>query len=104
MSEEMKTRLAELIDRERVLMIADVQAAREGTDAGAIHQELAEVRAALKRLRRIVTMKARRTDPIKEVGIRINIDAEEYRRLSDNAAAAAMTLNNYIRYLLKTHG
>jgi len=104
MSEEMKSRLAELMDRDRVLMIDDVQAAREGTDTGAIHRELAEVRAELKSLRRTVTMKARRSEPIKDVGIRINIDAEEYRRLSDNAAAAAMTLINYIRCLLKSHG
>ena len=67
-------------------------------------KRIATEKAELRRLRRLTTMKARRTEPIKDVGIRINVDAEEYRRLSDNAAKAAMTLSNYIRYLLKNHG
>lgn len=97
-------RIKELEEKERALMVQSIEGAKAGAVSPTLHQELAEIRAELKRLRRISTMKARRTEPIKDVGIRINIDAEEYRRLSDNATAAAMTLNNYIRYLLKNHG
>jgi hypothetical protein len=104
MNEGPKTGIAELIARENELIFADVRAAREGGDSGAIHQALADVRAELKAARRIATMRTRRTEPIKDVGIRINVSADEYHRLSNNAAAAAMTLSNYIRHLLKSKG
>jgi len=97
-------KIRELEEREKSLMIQSIEGAKAGAVSPSLHRELAEVRAELKRLRRVATMKARRTEPIKDMGLRINIDAEEYRRLSDNAAAAAMTLNNYIRDLLKNHG
>jgi len=99
-----KERIKDLEEKERTLMVRSIEGAKAGAVSTAIHRELEEVRAELKRLRRISTMKARRTEPIKDVGIRINVDAEEYRRLSNNAAAAAMTLNNYIRNLLKNNG
>ena len=101
MEEEM---IEEFERRERDLMIQSIEAAKAGAVSPALHEELGEVRAELKRLRRIKTMEARRTEPLKNVGIRVNVDDEEYRRLSDNAAKAAMTLNNYIRYLLKNYG
>jgi hypothetical protein len=85
MNEGPKTGIAELIARENELIFADV-------------------RAELKAARRIATMRTRRTEPIKDVGIRINVSADEYHRLSNNAAAAAMTLSNYIRHLLKSKG
>jgi len=97
-------RIGELEEKERLLMVRSVEGAKAGAVSPALHMELEEIRAELKRLRRIKTMKARRTEPIKDTGIRVNVDAEEYRRLSENAAAAAMTLNNYIRHLLKIHG
>lgn len=100
----MEERIKAFEEKERALMIQSIEGAKAGAVSPTLHQELAEVRAELKRLRRVATMKAGRTEPIKDVGVRINIDAEEYRRLSDNAAAAAMTLNNYIRDLLKNHG
>jgi hypothetical protein len=101
MEEEQITALEE---KERALMLQSIEGAKSGAVSLTHHQELAEVRAELKRLRRVATMKANRTGPVKDVGVRINIDAAEYRRLSDNAAAAAMTLNNYIRDLLKNNG
>jgi len=97
-------RIREIEEKERALMVQSIEGAKAGGVSPALHRELEEVRAELKRLRRIKTIKARRTEPIKDVGIRINVDAEEYRRLSDNAAKAAMTLNNYIRHLLKNYG
>lgn len=96
--------MREIEEKERALMVQSIEAAKVGAVSSALHEELEEVRAELKRLRRIKTMKERRTEPIKNVGIRINVDNEEYRRLSDNAAKAAMTLNNYIRHLLKNYG
>jgi Tfp pilus assembly protein PilO len=97
-------KIRELEEKERALTVQAIEGARAGAVSPTLQQELAEVRAELKRLRRIVTMKANRTEPVKDVGLRVNVAAEEYRRLSDNAAAAAMTLNNYIRHLLKYHG
>lgn len=99
-----KEKISELEERERALMVQSIDEARAGTVSPSLRQEIAEVRRELKAARRIATMKAKRTELIKDMGVRINIDAQEYRRLSDNAAAAAMTLNNYIRNLLKSHG
>ena len=93
-----------LEERERALTVQTIEGARAGAVSPSLQKELAEVRAELKTARRVATMKARRTEPIKDVGIRINVDAAEYRRLSDNAAACSTTLNNYIRDLLKNHG
>jgi hypothetical protein len=97
-------RIRELEEKERALMVQSIEGARAPAVSPALRREIEEVRAELKAARRVATMKANRTEPVKDVGIRINIDAAEYRRLSDNAAAAAMTLNNYIRDLLKIHG
>lgn len=96
--------ISQLEEKERTLMVQSIEGARAGAVSPSLRRELAEVRAELKTARRVATMKARRTEPIKDAGIRINIDATEHRRLSDNAAACSTTLNNYIRDLLKKHG
>ena len=52
MTSDIRSRLVTLQDRERILMIADVQAVRKGIDAGGIHQELAAIRLEVKAIRR----------------------------------------------------
>lgn len=82
---------------------------RELIKAGSIptpadYSEVDRIKKALKTARRVNTIQAGRTEPIKEVGIGLCLDREEHQRLSDKAAAAALTLPNYIRRVLKDCG
>ncbi len=67
------------------------------------YSDLDRIKKALKTARRVQTMQAGRTEPVRDVVITIRVDREERRRLSDNAAAAAKTLPEYVRFLLKEH-
>lgn len=68
------------------------------------YSEVDRIKKALKTARRVNTMKAGRSEPVRDMTVTIRIDRGENRRLSDRAAAAALTLPEYIRHVLKNHG
>lgn len=56
-------KIKELEGREAALMVQSIEGAKAGAVSPSLHRELAEVRAELKAVRRVATMKARRTEP-----------------------------------------
>jgi predicted DNA-binding protein len=103
-SEELNSRLSELLDRERELMIADIQAVREGTGAGEIHGELAEVRRKLSSLKRTITRAENRAGKAHMAAtIAFNVSKATRDHLEALAASKARTLSEYMRFLIDEH-
>ena len=97
MTNDIRSRLDALRDRERALMIADVQAVREGIDVGGIHQELAAIGKEVKALRRtLATKKSRAGKDRLDAGIAVNVNSVVRDRLRALAASKAMTFSDRI--------
>ena len=96
-----ETLIKELEEKERALMVKSIEGAKAGAASPAFHKELEEVRAELKRLRRIATIKARRTEPIKTSRFSILLPDEELNILTANAKESGLGFSQYIRHLLK---
>lgn len=98
----MEEKIRELEEKERALMVQSIEGAKTGGVSPSLHQELAEVRAELKAARRIATMKARRTEPIKTSRFSILLPDEELNILTTKAKESGLGFSQYIRHLLKT--
>jgi hypothetical protein len=96
-------RISELEEKERSLMHQSIEGAKTGAVSPSLHQELAEVRAKLKAVRRVATMKANRTEPVFDSTISINVNRATRDKMEALAAAKAMTLSEYMRFLIDEH-
>ena len=104
MTNDTRSRLDALRDRERALIIADVQAVRKGIDAGGIHQELAAIRLEMKTIRRtLATKKSQAGKDRLDATIAVNVNSVVRDRLRALAASKAMTLSEYMRFLIDKH-
>lgn len=99
----MAERIKELEEKERALMLQSIEGAKVGAVSPTLHRELAEVRRELKRLRRVATMKANRTDPVFDSTISINVNQATREKMEALAASKAMTLSEYMRFLIDEH-
>jgi hypothetical protein len=95
-------RIRELEEKERALMIQSVESAKTGAVSPSLHRALAEVRAELKVALR-VTMKANRTEPDLDSTISIDVNQATRDKMEALAAAKAMTLSKYMRFLIDKH-
>jgi hypothetical protein len=96
-------RIRELEEKERALMIQSVESAKTGAVSPSLHRALAEVRAELKVALRVVTMKANRTEPDLDSTISIDVNQATRDKMEALAAAKAMTLSKYMRFLIDKH-
>ena len=104
MTNDIRNRLDALQDRERILMIADVQAVRKGIDAGGIHQELAAIRLEVKAIRRtLATKKSPAGKDCLDATIAVNVNSVVRDCLQALAAARDMTLSEYMRLMIDEH-
>ena len=104
MTNDMRSKLDALQDRERMLMIADVQAVRRGIDAGGIHQELAAIRVEIKAVRRtLATKKSQAGKDCLDATIAVNVNSVVRDCLQALAAARDMTLSEYMRLMIDEH-
>ena len=94
-------RIRELEEKERALTVQTIEGARAGAVSLSLHRELEEVRAELKVARRVATMKARRTEPIKTSRFSILLPDEELSILTTKAKESGLVFSQYIRHLLK---
>jgi len=95
--------IKELEEKERSLMFQSIEAARVGAVSSALHRELAEVRRELKAARRVATMKSRRMEPVLDSTISINVNQATRDKMEALAASKAMTLSEYMRFLIDEH-
>lgn len=95
--------IRELEERERALMGQTIEGARAGAVFPSLRRELAEVRRELKVARRVVTMKANRTEPVLDSTISINVNQATRDKMEALAASKAMTLSEYMRFLIDEH-
>ena len=98
----MRSKLDALQDREQALIIADVQAVREGIDARGIHQELAAIRLEMKTIQRALATKKSQKGRLNTT-IAVNVNSVVRDRLRALAAARAMTLSEYMRWIIDKH-
>jgi macrodomain Ter protein organizer (MatP/YcbG family) len=96
-------KIRELEEKEKSLMVQSIEAAKAGAVSPSLQKELAEVRAELKRLRRVATMKANRTEPVLDSTLSINVNKATRDKLEALAASRAMTLSEYMRFLIDEH-
>jgi hypothetical protein len=96
-------RIRELEEKEKSLMLQSIEGAKSGAVSPILHRELAEVRKALKAARRVVTMKANRTEPVLDSTISINVKQATRDKMEALAASKAMTLSEYMRFLIDEH-
>ncbi len=96
----MEERIKELEEKEKSLMLQSIEGAKAGAVSPTLSRELAEVRRELKRLRRVATMKANRTEPVLDSTISINVNQATRDKIAALAASKAMTLSEYMRFLL----
>ena len=102
MTNDMRSKLDALQDREQALIIADVQAVRKGIDARGIHQELAAIRLEMKTIQRALATKKSQKGRLNTT-IAVNVNSVVRDRLRALAAARAMTLSEYMRFLIDEH-
>ena len=96
-------KIRELEEKERALMIQSIEGAKAGAVSPTLLQELAGVRAELKAARRVTTMKARRTEPVFDSTISVNVNQATHEKMEALAASKAMTLSEYMRFLINEH-
>ena len=94
-------KIREIEEKERALMVQSIDEARAGAVSPSLRRELAEVRQKLKVARRVATMKARRTEPIKTSRFSILLPDEELDILTAKAKESGLVFSQYIRHLLK---
>ena len=94
-------KIRELEEKEAALMVQSIEGARTGAVSPSLRRELEEVRAELKTARRVATMKARRTEPIKTSRFSILLPDEELDILTTRAKESGLVFSQYIRHLLK---
>jgi predicted DNA binding CopG/RHH family protein len=93
--------IRKLEEKERVLMVQNIEGARAGAVSPALHRELADVRHKLKVARRVKAMDEKRVDPKLTRKISILLSEDEYQALTIKAANSGVDLSKYIRSLLK---
>ncbi|MEI7638428.1 MAG: hypothetical protein WCJ37_14050 [Syntrophus sp. (in: bacteria)] len=106
-----KERIKDLEEKERTLMVRSIEGAKiEGAKARAvsrgIHRELEEVRAELKRLRRIVTIKSREASAGKKYldsTVAVSVNRVTRDKIEALAASKAMTISEYMRLIIEGH-
>ena len=99
-------KISELEEKERALMIQSIEGAKAGAVSPAIHRELEEVRAELKRLRRIATIKAREASAGKEYldsTVAVSVNRVTRDKIEALAASKAMTISEYMRLIIEGH-
>ena len=96
-----ESRINDLEEKERALMVQSIEGARAGTVPPSLRQEIEAVRAELKVARRVRAMDAKRVDPklTRQIGVRMTED--EYQELTKKAAESGGDISTYIRDLLK---
>jgi hypothetical protein len=96
-------KISHLEEKERALMLQSIEGARAGAVSSTLLQELAGVRADLKAARRVATMKARRTEPVFDSTISVNVNQATHEKMEALAASKAMTLSEYMRFVIDEH-
>lgn len=98
-----KDQIRELEEKEQALMVQSIEDAKAGAVSPSLRRELEEVRAVLKVARRVATRKANRTEPVFDSTISVNVNLAIRDKMEALAASKAMTLSEYMRFMIDEH-